>query len=161
MKCYLFLPDILWRIMEFGEYAGGKKCAICKGRGVIKLLNSECTFCNGTGEYTESAETYMKSHICQCALFDRKQCPVCGKKCHHDTPNRPKILLSPSWCTYMVLGQTWDLSIIPCKILAFNYILVKCGCNYVMAVVVSVRLSASLASSFFVCDQVIIESRYK
>jgi hypothetical protein len=37
----------------------------------------------------------MKVHICQCIFLDRKNCPLCGKKCHHNTPNRPRILISP------------------------------------------------------------------
>ena len=73
----------------------GKVCPVCKGSGTITLLDCSCSFCNGTGEYTKSAESYYKSHICQCVLLDRKRCPLCGKKCHHDTPNKPKILLSP------------------------------------------------------------------
>lgn len=70
-------------------------CPICKGSGHIELLGRECSFCNSTGEYTKSAEAYMKSHICQCILLDRKRCPICGKDCHHDTPNKPKILTNP------------------------------------------------------------------
>jgi RecJ-like exonuclease len=73
----------------------GKGCPVCKGSGTISLLDCPCSFCNGTGEYTKSAESYYNSHICQCVLLDRKQCPLCGKKCHHDTPNKPKIRLSP------------------------------------------------------------------
>lgn len=72
-----------------------KKCPICKGTGVIALLNSSCSFCNGTGEYTKLADSYFKTHTCQCVLLDRKTCPLCGKKCHHDTPNKPKIELNP------------------------------------------------------------------
>lgn len=72
-----------------------KKCAVCNGLGYVKILGKECPFCNGQGEYTKIAESYFKSHICQCVLLDRKQCPLCGKKCHHDTPNRPKILIEP------------------------------------------------------------------
>lgn len=72
-----------------------KGCPVCGGGGIIKLLGSQCPFCNGTGEYTKSAEAYYASHICQCIFLDRKRCPLCGKKCHHDTPNKPKILLSP------------------------------------------------------------------
>ena len=68
-------------------------CVVCKGVGIIELLNSECPFCNGTGENSKSAESYLKSHICQCIFLDRKQCPICEKKCHHDTPNRPKVLI--------------------------------------------------------------------
>jgi hypothetical protein len=62
------------------------ECAVCKG------TSAKCVFCNGTGEYTKIAETYMKSHICQCIMLDRKNCPLCQKKCHHNTPNRPKLL---------------------------------------------------------------------
>lgn len=72
------------------------KCAVCGGGGRVELLGSQCTFCNGTGEGTRSAEAYMRSHVCQCVLLDRRTCPLCGKKCHHDTPNRPKVLVSPS-----------------------------------------------------------------
>ncbi|MEX0764199.1 MAG: hypothetical protein WEC35_02880 [Nitrosopumilaceae archaeon] len=72
-----------------------QKCAVCNGQGKIALLDTPCSFCNGTGEYTKSAESYIKSHICQCIFLDRVTCPLCGKKCHHDTPNKPKILLGP------------------------------------------------------------------
>ncbi|MXY37716.1 MAG: hypothetical protein F4Y82_00400 [Cenarchaeum sp. SB0665_bin_23] len=71
------------------------RCSVCKGAGKIALLNAPCSFCNETGEYTKIAQAYFDNHICQCALYDRKTCPVCGKKCHHDTPNKPKIRLSP------------------------------------------------------------------
>ena len=73
-----------------------KKCAVCKGVGKIELLNTSCPFCNGTGEFTKISESYFKSHICQCIFLNRKTCPLCGKKCHHDTPNKPKILLGPT-----------------------------------------------------------------
>lgn len=72
-----------------------KGCAVCNGSGTIKLLGVQCSFCNGTGEYTKAAQAYMNNHICQCVSLDRKRCPLCGKKCHHDTPNKPRILLSP------------------------------------------------------------------
>jgi len=73
-----------------------KKCAVCKGKGKIELLDSPCPFCNGTGEFTKISENYFESHICQCIFLNRKTCPLCGKKCHHDTPNKPKILLGPT-----------------------------------------------------------------
>ncbi len=72
-----------------------QKCAVCGGQGKIVLLDTPCSFCNGTGEYTKSAESYLKTHICQCIFLDRVTCPLCGKKCHHDTPNKPKIMLGP------------------------------------------------------------------
>lgn len=75
---------------------GKAACAVCGGGGRIVLLGSPCPFCNGTGEATRAAESYMKSHPCQCSLYDRKRCPLCGRKCHHDTPNRPKILVGPA-----------------------------------------------------------------
>ncbi len=72
-----------------------KKCVVCNGVGKIEILTTQCPFCNGTGDYTKSAESYLKSHICQCIFLDRKICPLCKKKCHHDTPNRPKVLINP------------------------------------------------------------------
>ncbi len=69
-------------------------CMVCGGAGIIELLDSQCPFCNGTGEHSNAAEAYIKSHICQCVFLDRVKCPLCGKKCHHDTPNKPKIELS-------------------------------------------------------------------
>ena len=74
---------------------GKESCPVCKGRGSIELLDSQCPFCNGTGEFTKAGESYMKSHIFQCIMLDRKVCPLCGKKCHHNTPNRPKVLIGP------------------------------------------------------------------
>ena len=73
-----------------------KNCSVCKGKGTIELLGSQCPFCNGTGEYTKTSESYMNSHICQCIFLDRQICPLCEKKCHHDTPNKPKLLLGPT-----------------------------------------------------------------
>jgi RecJ-like exonuclease len=70
-------------------------CGVCKGNGSIELIDSQCPFCNGTGENSTAAESYLKSHICQCIFLDRKMCPICEKKCHHDTPHRPKIRISP------------------------------------------------------------------
>ncbi|CAI9832712.1 MAG: hypothetical protein MPI95_05175 [Nitrosopumilus sp.] len=72
----------------------GGACAVCGGSGVIELLGAGCTFCNGTGEPSGSAESYARSHVCQCILYDRRRCPLCGKECHHDTSGRPSILLS-------------------------------------------------------------------
>ena len=72
-----------------------KDCSVCRGTGMIELLSVQCSFCNGSGEYTKAAAAYFATHICQCVNLDRKHCPLCGKKCHHDTPNKPKILLSP------------------------------------------------------------------
>jgi len=46
-----------------------KTCVVCKGRGKIELLDTQCPFCNGTGEYTRISESYFKSHICQCIFL--------------------------------------------------------------------------------------------
>jgi len=74
---------------------GKQGCPVCDGNGTIELLSNQCPFCNGTGDFTKTAETYMASHICQCIFLDRKTCPLCKKKCHHDTPNKPKVLIGP------------------------------------------------------------------
>ena len=72
------------------------KCVVCRGTGTVEILGTECPFCNGTGAYSKIAESYFKSHICQCILLDRRMCPLCKKRCHHDTPNKPKILVGPA-----------------------------------------------------------------
>ena len=36
-----------------------ENCLVCKGNGTIELLDSQCPFCNGTGEFTKSAESYL------------------------------------------------------------------------------------------------------
>jgi len=66
-------------------------CAICHKSGRLGSLSTECSFCNGTGEYSGAAESYMKLHPCQCIYLDRKNCSLCGKKCHHSTSNNPKL----------------------------------------------------------------------
>lgn len=71
-----------------------KCCAICKGQG-ITLFGEPCSFCRQTGEANNAAESFVRNHTCLCITLDRKNCPVCGKKCHHNTPNRPKLLISP------------------------------------------------------------------
>ena len=38
-----------------------QKCAVCRGRGKIELLETQCPFCNGTGEYTKISEKYFES----------------------------------------------------------------------------------------------------
>lgn len=63
------------------------KCDVCLGKGFTEIGN--CPYCNGTGEWNRAAQAYLKNHICQCIFLDRKNCPVCHKPCHHDTPNKP------------------------------------------------------------------------
>lgn len=58
-------------------------CDMCKGEG--KFLDNQCMYCNGTGEWNQAAQGYVKNHTCHCNMFDRKHCPVCKKKCHHDS----------------------------------------------------------------------------
>lgn len=65
-------------------------CAMC---APLKALGLACSFCNGTGEPNTAASAYVKNHICQCINLDRKFCPVCGLRCHHNTPNKPKLLV--------------------------------------------------------------------
>ena len=42
------------------------------------------------GNGIKLAQSYLKNHICQCIVLDRKFCPVCNKPCHHDTSLSPK-----------------------------------------------------------------------
>lgn len=71
-------------------------CVICKGTG--EYFDSRiCSYCNGTGEGTSLAEEYMRNHICQCIFLDRKFCPICHKKCHHDTTLNPKQKIDPGY----------------------------------------------------------------
>lgn len=70
-------------------------CDFCKGLGVI--MSNPCVFCNGTGEWNQAAQGYIKNHICQCIVLDRKYCPVCNKPCHHDTSLNPKQKIDPGY----------------------------------------------------------------
>jgi len=66
-------------------------CMVCQNTGHLESISIGCTFCNGTGEYTRAAESYMKFHPCQCIYEDRRSCSLCGKACHHGTNNKPKL----------------------------------------------------------------------
>jgi len=70
-------------------------CDMCKGNG--KFLDKQCVYCNGTGEWNMAAQGYLKNHICQCIILDRKFCPVCEKPCHHDTTLNPKQKMDPGY----------------------------------------------------------------
>ncbi len=65
------------------------ECTVCNGTGK-NMFNETCTYCNGTGEHNILAEKYVQNHICQCITWDRKFCPICKKKCHHDSNCTPK-----------------------------------------------------------------------
>jgi DnaJ-class molecular chaperone len=69
-------------------------CDFCKG---MPTGSKMCVYCNGTGEWNQTAQAYLKNHICQCIFFDRKFCPVCHKKCHHDASLSPKQKIDPGW----------------------------------------------------------------
>ena len=72
-------------------------CSICNGtRYIDSWRKVECYFCNGTGEYTKAAESFMKAHPCQCVHSDRKNCSLCKQKCHHSSNNKPKVLFVKS-----------------------------------------------------------------
>jgi len=71
-------------------------CVICIGTGK-NMFNETCTYCNGTGEYNNLAEVYLKNHICQCLLWDRTHCPICKKKCHHTSSQTPKQRIVPGY----------------------------------------------------------------
>ena len=68
-------------------------CDFCNGAGTFS--SNRCVYCNGTGEWNSAAQAYMKNHICQCILLDRTFCPICNKKCHHDTTLNPKQKIDP------------------------------------------------------------------
>ncbi len=70
-------------------------CDFCKGLG--KFGSKLCVYCNGTGEWNLAAQGYIKNHICQCIVLDRKFCPVCNKPCHHDTSLNPKQKIDPGY----------------------------------------------------------------
>lgn len=70
-------------------------CVICDGEKIF--LGHPCTFCNGTGEWNQPGENYLKDHICQCIIWGREFCPVCGKKCHHDTESTPKQIIDSGY----------------------------------------------------------------
>lgn len=71
-------------------------CAVCTGTGK-NMFNEMCTYCNGTGESNSLAKEYLKNHICQCMYWDRKFCPICKKKCHHDSTLSPKQKIEPGY----------------------------------------------------------------
>jgi len=71
-------------------------CAICEGTGK-NTFDETCTYCNGTGESNSLAKEYLKNHICQCIYWDRKFCPICKKKCHHDSTLSPKQKIKPGY----------------------------------------------------------------
>ncbi len=70
-------------------------CVICDGKKMY--LGHPCTFCNGTGEWNQASENYLKDHICQCIIWGREFCPVCGEKCHHDSSQTPKQRIEPGY----------------------------------------------------------------
>jgi hypothetical protein len=72
-------------------------CSICDSRGYIDSWRTvACYFCNGTGEYTKAAVSFMRIHPCQCIQTDRRNCPLCKQKCHHSSNNKPKVLVVKS-----------------------------------------------------------------
>jgi hypothetical protein len=71
------------------------KCVICDGKKIH--LGHPCSFCNGTGEWNQTSESFLKDHICQCIHYGRKFCPVCNKKCHHDSSQTPKQRIEPGY----------------------------------------------------------------
>ena len=70
------------------------KCQICGGSKVTYNM-LPCFFCNETGLDNKFANSFIKNHICLCSTTDRKNCPICKKKCHHDSALRPRLVISP------------------------------------------------------------------
>ena len=68
-------------------------CSVCGGKGVF--FEKMCVYCNGTGEWNSVGDVYLKNHICQCIVLDRLFCPICEKKCHHDSSLTPKQKIDP------------------------------------------------------------------
>ena len=71
------------------------KCVICDGKKIN--MRHTCTYCNGTGEWNQTAENYYNNHICQCIVWGRKFCPICKKECHHDSSLNPKQRIVPGY----------------------------------------------------------------
>jgi len=71
-------------------------CVVCNrtGRAFDERI---CPFCNGTGNPNHLGEEYMRTHICQCEIGDRKNCPVCKTECHHDSNLTPKQRIDPGY----------------------------------------------------------------
>jgi hypothetical protein len=70
------------------------KCQICNGTGRTYNM-MPCLFCNETGLSNKFADSFIKNHICLCSTTDRKHCPICKKKCHHDSALRPRLVVPP------------------------------------------------------------------
>ena len=76
------------------SYPINSNCQICDGTKRT-FDNRPCFFCNETGISNNFANAFIKNHICLCSISDRKNCPICRKKCHHDSTLKPQILVSP------------------------------------------------------------------
>jgi hypothetical protein len=71
------------------------KCQVCDGNKRTYNMGP-CFFCNETGLSNRFAEAFIRNHICYCSTTsDRKSCPICKKKCHHESALRPRILVVP------------------------------------------------------------------
>jgi hypothetical protein len=70
-----------------------EKCKICNGTRRTHD-NMPCLFCNESGLNNRFAEAFMKNHICLCSQYDRKNCPICRKSCHHSSTLKPRIMIS-------------------------------------------------------------------
>jgi RecJ-like exonuclease len=71
-------------------------CDVCNGTGK-NMFSETCPYCNGTGEWNFSGQQYLENHICQCINWDREFCPICRKKCHHDSAQAPKQTIDPGY----------------------------------------------------------------
>ena len=74
----------------------GDKCDVCEGNKVV--AGNECSFCNGTGKWNPIGQAFLKNHICMCIDWDRKFCPICKKRCHHNNSSQtPKQKIDPGY----------------------------------------------------------------
>lgn len=71
-----------------------RRCSVCKGTGK-NILEGTCHFCGATGRYNRPAASFLKFHTCYCEKGDRRNCGLCGKKCHHDSTQIPKVICMP------------------------------------------------------------------
>ena len=72
-----------------------KACEICGGIVLPETTNTVCSSCASNKESIKTSKDSLADHVCRCINFDRENCPLCNKPCHHGTSLSPKILITP------------------------------------------------------------------